>query len=62
LKWERRIGKARARLKAKEMKRKAKLEALKSEVELDPKNIPAYVEALDEPHLNCVLSSMREVC
>jgi len=62
LEWERRGDKARARLKAKEMKRKAKLEALKSEAELDPKKIPTYIEALDEPHLNQVLGDMRKAC
>ena len=61
-KWERRGDKARAKLKAKEMKEKAKLEALKSEAELDPKKIPAYLEALDEPHLNRVLNYMRQAC
>ena len=44
------------------MKRKAKLEALKSEAELDPKKIPVYLEALDSPLSYRVLRDLREAC
>ena len=47
LKFKRRDDLARARLEAQNGARKAKLSALKREAELDPKKIPAYLEALD---------------
>jgi hypothetical protein len=62
LEWEKRGDKARALLEAKRKEREARLEALKGEAELDPKNIPVYLEALDSSLSHRVLRELREAC
>ena len=58
LEWEKRRDKAKALLEAEKREKEAKLEALKTEAELDPEKIPAYLEEIESP----LLRTLRHAC
>ena len=60
--WKKRGNKVRVLLAAKKEAQKEKLNTLKLEAELNPKNIPAYLKALNSPALKRVLNDMCEAC